>query len=188
MKCFYIKYSCAAQLTPNHVELFIKLNNHILSKKEYEALLDLTLYELTIAEQTYLDAIRPSLNSSLYANWSSYNTGPLGYIRDEEANLNLSLKFLNRSFNQATKDLHKKIRQGKKISEEIKQKMSASHLGPKGGKPVILEVVGASVTSKSVKAEVAGKEQEQRTTTEIFFDSISSLGKELNISARTINR
>lgn len=66
--------------------------------------------------------------------------------------------------------------------------MSASHLGPKGGKPVILEVVGASVTSKSVKAEVAGTEQEQRTTTEIFFDSISSLGKELNISARTINR
>jgi hypothetical protein len=55
-------------LTPNHIELFAKFNpNHALTKVEYEFLLDLTLYELTIAEQVYIDEIKPSLNGSLYA-------------------------------------------------------------------------------------------------------------------------
>jgi hypothetical protein len=49
--------------------MFAKFNpNHGLTKGEYDFLLDLTLYELTIAEQVYIDEIKPSLNGSLYAN------------------------------------------------------------------------------------------------------------------------
>ena len=104
-------------LTPNHIELFAKFNpNYVITKDEYDFLLDLTLYELTIAEQVYIDEIQPSLNSSFYANWSSYNSGPKGYIRDEESNIDLSLSFLNRSYNQATIDLHRKNRTGVKVS------------------------------------------------------------------------
>lgn len=56
-------------LTPNHIEIFAKLNpNHIITKTEYNYLQDLTLYELTIAEQIYMDIIQPSLNSNIYAN------------------------------------------------------------------------------------------------------------------------
>jgi hypothetical protein len=42
--------------------------NYILDKKEYNSLLDLTLFELTIAEQVYIDSLKPSLNGSIYAN------------------------------------------------------------------------------------------------------------------------
>ena len=35
-----------------------------------------------------------------------------GYIRDEESNINLSLSYLNRSYNQETKDLYRKNRTG----------------------------------------------------------------------------
>jgi len=111
------------EVTPNHIELFAKLNpNYILIREEYVFLLDLTLYELTIAEQVYIDAIQPSLNGSYYANWSSYNTGSKGYIRDEESNIKLSLSYLNRSYNQATKDIHRKNRTGIKASDEIRKK------------------------------------------------------------------
>lgn len=91
-------------------------------KEEYDFLFDLTLYELTIAEQVYVDAIQPSLNGSFYANWSSYSTGSKGYIRDEESNINLSLSFLNRPYNQATKDLHRKNRTGIKVSVRSRNK------------------------------------------------------------------
>lgn len=91
-------------------------------KEEFAFILDLTLYELTIAEQVYIDAIKPSLNGSYYANWSSYNTGSKGYIRDEESNINLSLSYLNRSYNQATKDLHKQNRTGIKASVRRRNK------------------------------------------------------------------
>ena len=75
-------------MTPNHVELFAKLNpNHFLTKEEYYFLLDLTLYELTLAEQVNIDEIKTSLNGSFYANWSSYNIGYSGYIRDNESNI-----------------------------------------------------------------------------------------------------
>lgn len=152
-------------LTPNHVEIFSRLNpNHILTKIEYDSLQDLTLYELTIAEQIYLDAYKPTLNGSLYANWSSYNIGATDYIRSEESNQNLSFSNLNRSFNQATIDLHKSNRLGTKASEATKLKMSASHKG----RPVTLIDVN--------------------TGNEILFDTVSSLRREIGISERTINR
>lgn len=152
-------------LTPNHVEIFSRLNpNHILTKIEYDSLQDLTLYELTIAEQIYLDAYKPTLNGSLYANWSSYNIGATDYIRSEESNQNLSFSNLNRSFNQATIDLHKSNRLGTKASEATKLKMSASHKG----RPVTLIDVN--------------------TGNEIIFDTVSSLRREIGISERTINR
>ena len=46
--------------TPNHIELFAKLNlNYVSTKDEYDFLLDFSLYKLTIAEQVYIDAIVP---------------------------------------------------------------------------------------------------------------------------------
>ena len=152
-------------LTPNHVKIFAKLNpDHILTEIEFKSLQDLTLYELTIAEQIYLDAYKPTLNGSLYANWSSYNIGSTDYIRSEESNQNLSFSNLNRSFNQATIDLHKSNRSGTKASEATKLKMSASHKG----RPVTLIDVN--------------------TGNEFIFDTVSSLGREIGISDRTINR
>ena len=95
-------------LTPNHIELFSRLNpNYVLNKDEYNFLFDLTLYELTVAEQVYIDHIQPTLNGSFYANWSSYNIGAKGYVRNEESNIDLSLSFLNRSYNQTTIDIHR---------------------------------------------------------------------------------
>lgn len=164
-------------LTPNHIELFAKLNpNHVLTKDEYDSLLDLTLYELTIAEQAYMDAIQPTLNGSFYANWSSYNIGAKGYIRDEESNQDLSLSFLNRSFNQTTIELHRKIKTGTKVSEETRRKMSASHLGLRKGRSVILDDVNTKI--------------------EVVFDTVASFflflkkkdRRELGVSDRTINR
>lgn len=99
------------ELTPNHIDLFTQLNpNYKLTKKDYDFLLDLTIYDLTIAEQVYMAALLPSLNGSNYANWSTYNTGAKGYIREEECNIELSLSFLNRSYRQATIESHRKNR------------------------------------------------------------------------------
>lgn len=58
------------ELTPNHLELFVKLNpNYVLNYDEYLILILLNLYELTIAEQVYIDTIKPTLNEneSIYA-------------------------------------------------------------------------------------------------------------------------
>ena len=157
------------EIIPNHIELFVKSNpNYVLTKNEYDFLLDLTLYELTIAEQVYIDVIQPSLNGSFYANWSSYNTGSKGYIRDEESNIKLSLSYLNRSYNQATKNLHSQNRTGTTASDDTRKKMSTSHLSIKKGRSVILFDV--------------------KTEKEIVFDTVASLRRELGISDRTINR
>jgi hypothetical protein len=57
------------ELTPKHVELFVKLNPfYVLNLNEYEILKLLAIYELTIAEQVYLDKIKPNLNKNIYAN------------------------------------------------------------------------------------------------------------------------
>jgi len=69
---------------------------------------DLISYELTIAEQLQLDFYKPTLNVNTLANWSSYNTGSTGYIRTDDLNDVLSLSFLNRSFSEYIRDLHKK--------------------------------------------------------------------------------
>jgi hypothetical protein len=67
------------ELTPNHVELFLKLNPfYVLNLNEYEILKLITTYELTIAEQVYLDKIQPNLNQNIYSNLSSYNKGAKG--------------------------------------------------------------------------------------------------------------
>ena len=93
---------------PDHVILFTqKYLDFILNEKDLSILQDLTYYELTVAEQFNLDYYRPTLNTSLLANWSTYNVGSTGYIRKEEVNSKLSLFFFNRSFTGKTKELHK---------------------------------------------------------------------------------
>lgn len=153
------------ELTPNHLELFVKLNpNYVLNFDEYLILILLNLYELTIAEQVYIDTIKPTLNGSLYANWSSYNKGSTGYIKSKTSNDKLSMSFLNRTFDDSTIELHRKNRTGKFLSVETRQKIALSNKG----KSVILVDINANK--------------------EIQFDSILSLSRELLISARTINR
>lgn len=154
------------ELTPNHIELFTQLNpNYKLTKKEYEFLLDLTVSELTIAEQVYMYALLPSLNGSYYANWSTYNTGAKGYIREEESNIELSLSFLNRTYSQATIESHRKNRKGKKVSDKTRQKMSDTR--NKRRSIILIDV---------------------NSEKEIVFETVASLSRELEISDRTINR
>jgi hypothetical protein len=128
----------------------------------------LTSYELTIAEQLYLDSYKPTLNSSLLANWSSYNIGSSGYIRSDELNDDLSLSFLNRKFTKETRSLHRINKTGKKLSETIKAKI----LKGQGGIAIDLE----SFNSKNEVEAV------------IKFKTKTLLAKELNISLRTVNR
>lgn len=153
------------ELIPNHIELFINLNPYyVLNFNEYKLLSLLNLYEITIAEQIYMDLIQPTLNNNLFANWSTYNKGAKGYIRSEMANNKLSLSFLNRSFNKSTLELHKLNRTGKKLSNITKKKISANCTGKS---VILLDLI---------------------LNKEILFDSVTSLAKELLISPRTINR
>ena len=50
--------------------------------------------------------------------------GSKGYIRNAESNIELSLSFLNRSYNQSTIDLHIKNQTGVKLSKVTREKMS----------------------------------------------------------------
>ena len=102
-------------VTPNHVNVFSEEYPHfILTDKDYLILQDLSYYELTVAEQLNLNYYKPSLNSSLLANWSSYNLGSKGYIKNKELKDHLSLSFLNRMYTKDTKELHKTNNLGKK--------------------------------------------------------------------------
>jgi hypothetical protein len=76
------------------------------------------------------------------------------------------LSFLNRSYNQATIELHRKNRLGTFIPESVKKKMSDSHLRIKNKKQIILIDVN--------------------TGNKVFFDTIAALRRELLISDRTI--
>ena len=154
------------RVTPNHVNNFAEnFPNYVLTDKDLKILQLLTSYELTVIEQIYLDTFNPSLNSSLLANWSSYNAGPKGYIRTSEANGKLSLAFLNRRFSIDTKELHRKNNTGKKLSSLIKSKMSTSSGG------VTVKLIDVSSNNSIV-----------------VFKNKSLLAKELNISLRTVNR
>jgi hypothetical protein len=153
-------------LIPNHVVLFAKDNpDYIIREKDFLILRYLISYELTIAEQLHLDYHKPSLNCNLLANWSSYNSGSKGNIRSDEQNDDLSLSFLNRSFTDYTKELHRKNNKGKLLSEETKIKISNGS----GGITVYLIDV-------------------QSNNNIIEFKTKTSLSKELKISVRTINR
>ena len=111
------------ELIPNHIELFVKLNpNYILNLNENKVLKLLNLYELTIVEQIYMDIIQPTFNNNLFANWSTYNKGAKGFIRDLIFNNKLYLYFLNISFNKSTIELHKKNITDKKFSDITKKK------------------------------------------------------------------
>lgn len=125
---------------------------------------DLTSYELTVAEQLNLDLYKPTLNTSLLANWSTYNVGATGYIRKSETNDKLSLSFLNRSFTKKTKELHRENKIGTKLSDLTKIKMSKSHGG------VIVNLLDLN------------------TNEIIVFKNKSLVAKELNISVRTVSR
>lgn len=84
-------------IIPDHTVVFAENYPDVILTDEYLSILqDLTYYELTLAEQLNLDYYKPTLNSSLLANWSTYNVGSTGYIRTAESNTNLSLSFLNR--------------------------------------------------------------------------------------------
>ena len=154
---------------PDHVILFSSLTDQkypdfILNEKDLSILQDLTYYELTVAEQLNLDYYRPTLNTSLMANWSTYNVGSTGYIRKKEVNSKLSLSFLNRSFTDKTKELHKINNTGRKLSDLTKIKMSKSQGG------VIVNLLDVN------------------TNEIIVFKNKTLVAKELNISLRTVSR
>lgn len=152
------------ELTPNHIDLFTQLNpNYKLTKKDYDFLLDLTIYDLTIAEQVYMAALLPSLNGSNYANWSTYNTGAKGYIREEECSIELSLSFLNRSYRQATIESHRKNRKSNKVLDKIRKMADTRNKR----RSIILIVV---ISKK-----------------EFVFETVAFLSRDLDISDRTIN-
>lgn len=154
---------------PDHVKLFTLLNpSHALTEREIKILTELTLYELTIAEQVYIDAFQPSLNGNFLANWSTYNKGSTGYIKKEEDKSDISLSLLNRSFDPSTIELHRKNNTGKKLSEETRAKMSATSQRRKKGTYVIL-------------VDVAKNK-------EVPFDTLAVLCRELDISPRTAKR
>lgn len=54
----------------HHTTLFLEANPGTLTDEQMGALAILDRYELTIAEQTYMDTIQPSLNITPYANAS----------------------------------------------------------------------------------------------------------------------
>jgi len=117
-------------ITPNHVNEFSEqFPDYILTEEDIDILEDLNYYELTVAEQLNLDYYKPTLNTSLLANWSSYNIGASGYVKTPEANDKFSLSFLNRSYTEDTKNLHKVNKTGTKLSDSTKIKMSKSHGG-----------------------------------------------------------
>ncbi len=153
-------------LTPNHINVFSeKFPNDILTAKDLQILQYLNYYELTLTEQIYLDLFKPSLNTSLLDNWSTYNIGSKGYIRTKKANENLSLAFLNRSFTFGTKELHRKNNSGKILSELTKAKMSKSSGG------VNVKLIDINSNNSIIE-----------------FKNKSLLAKELNISLRTVTR
>lgn len=116
-------------------------------------------------EQLYLDCLKPELNGSLLANWSTYNKGPTGFVRTKKMNDRLSLSFLNRTFNQNTKELQRIRKTGKLLSKNIKLKISKGS----GGIPVKL----VDINNNSQVIE---------------YKNNSLLAQELNISLRTVNR
>lgn len=151
---------------PNHVEVFFeKFPDTILTEKEILFLEMLTTYETTWMEQLYLDYLKPKLNGSLLANWSTYNKGSTGYVRTKKMNDRLSLSFLNRTFSNKTKELQKIRNTGKVLSKNIKLKISKGS----GGIPVKL----IDINNNSQVIE---------------FKNKSLLAKELNISLRTVSR
>jgi hypothetical protein len=82
-----------------------------------------------LLNKLHLDYYKPTLNGSLLAYWSTYNTGATGYIRSDELNDELSLSFLNRNFTEYTKELHRKNNTGKILSASTKAKISKGRSG-----------------------------------------------------------
>lgn len=126
----------------------------------------LSVYELTIAEQIYINIIQPSLNNNLFANWSTKNKGSKGYIKTDKSKESISLSLLNRTYSLETVELHRKNNTAKKLTAETKKKMSEAKLS-KGKSVILIDVI---------------------KNNEIKFNTLSSLSKELKISSRTINR
>jgi hypothetical protein len=154
------------RVTHNHVTNFAEnFPNYVLTDKDLKILHLLTSYELTVIEQIYLENLNPTLNSSLLANWSSYNIGSKGYIRTSESNEKLSLAFLNRRYSLGTKELHIKNNTGKILSSLTKSKMSKSSGG------VTVKLIDVNSNNSIVE-----------------FKNKSLLATELNISLRTVNR
>ena len=161
------KFSLAIlQLVPNHVTVFAEKNvDYTLKDKDIKMLQYLTAYELTVLEQTYLDLYQPNLNSSLLANWSTYNKGGSGRIRTQEFKDRLSLSHLNRSFSEDTIELHRKNNLGKIMSISARKKMSES----RGGVKVKLVDINSN---NSI----------------VIYPNKSLVAKELKISLRTVSR
>lgn len=94
-----------------------------------EPLLRLDKYVITLVEQSYLDTLKPTLNSAPYANASFPNLGATGVVRDEVFKQMVSLAHQGRAFTEATLDLHRLNMTGKQLSLETRAKMSATKLG-----------------------------------------------------------
>lgn len=161
------KFSLAIlQLVPNHVILFAEENvDYTLKDGDIKILHYLTSYELTVLEQIYLDLYKPNLNSSLLANWSTYNKGSTGHIKSREFKDRLSLSFLNRKFSEDTVELHRKNNLGKIVKPSAREKMSKSWGG------VSVKLIDINFNNSIV-----------------IYPNKSLVAKELKISLRTVSR
>lgn len=108
---------------------FAQLYPDSLNLEVTDPLLRLDKYVITLVEQSYLDTLKPTLNSAPHANASFPNLGATGVVRDEMFKQIASLAHQGRVFTEATLDLHRLNMTGKQFSLETRAKMSATKLG-----------------------------------------------------------
>lgn len=121
-------------------------------------------YLLTLAEQTFMDTIHPSLNVAPYAIASSSNLGATGMIRDDLFKEAVSMSHQGRTFHDSTNQKHRDNNTGKKLSLETRSKMSLNN------------------------AEVRVEVEDSSNNLIVSFNTKSKACFELNISMRTLTR
>jgi len=152
-------------ILPNHIINFnIEHKEVILTPFDLKLLKLLNLYHLTLVEQFFMDQLPNDLNISEFANAAINNTGSTGIIRSEDFKNNLSLSFLGRKYNNATRELHSNFKKNMVVSEATRLNMSNSSGG------IICYVLNLSVPQIEV------------------FPNISMATNALGISLRTFKR
>lgn len=148
----------------HHTALFLEANPGTLTTEQVDILVVLDRYELTIAEQAYMDTIQPSLNIAPFANASFPNLGGTGLARDLDFKTIVSLAHQGREVLETTIERHRLNQTGKKLSESTRSKMSANNMG----------------------VQVAVKDED--TGSVIIYSTKSKASSVLGISIRTITR
>jgi hypothetical protein len=148
----------------HHSIVFLGTSTDLLNREQASILSILDRYELTIAEQDYMDKLDPSLNVAPFANASFSNLGATGMVRDREFKEIVSLAHQGRVFSDATIDLHRLNQTGKKLDLPTRAKMSANNAG--------------------VQVEVVCVGTGQRTTYRTKSRACTALG----VSMRTLTR